>query len=356
MARKRMIDPSIWTDPEIIKMASSDVLFFIGLITYADDEGIFETDPGSLYFKMARTDISIQDIPGILERLGDACLIKLYGNRYGFLPKWFKHQNLKGRKAQYTKYIRPPKDILQQYPGYISEWEDTFKDKDAHGAYPWNTCFSPPEPTATTGESPVSHQCATSDSPVTPNTSEVNTSEVNRNIISMGGKTADGSDDPPPAPPRPPEAHTPPEDCEDPAPAKSEDPPSPPEPSHSEDPPAPPPSPKGKQKKSKKQKRQRFVKPNVEEVRDYARSIDFHTLDAQRFWDFYESKGWMVGKNRMKDWRAAVRTWASNQKQYPRGQPAFPSVGSRSTFRKPEGYEYSIDDIPSFTGTEGGST
>ena len=32
-------------------------------------------------------------------------------------------------------------------------------------------------------------------------------------------------------------------------------------------------------------------------------------MDADRFVDFYESKGWMVGKNKMKDWRAAVRTW-----------------------------------------------
>ena len=34
-----------------------------------------------------------------------------------------------------------------------------------------------------------------------------------------------------------------------------------------------------------------------------------YTVDAQRFIDFYEAKGWMIGKNKMKDWRAAVRTW-----------------------------------------------
>ena len=32
-------------------------------------------------------------------------------------------------------------------------------------------------------------------------------------------------------------------------------------------------------------------------------------VDPQRFIDFYETKGWMVGKNKMKDWKAAVRTW-----------------------------------------------
>ena len=37
--------------------------------------------------------------------------------------------------------------------------------------------------------------------------------------------------------------------------------------------------------------------------------IDVNNIDAENFLDFYESKGWMVGKNKMKDWKAAVRTW-----------------------------------------------
>ena len=36
-------------------------------------------------------------------------------------------------------------------------------------------------------------------------------------------------------------------------------------------------------------------------------------MDASRFIDFYESKGWMIGKNKMKDWRAAVRTWEKGE-------------------------------------------
>lgn len=48
--------------------------------------------------------------------------------------------------------------------------------------------------------------------------------------------------------------------------------------------------------------------PTVDEVRDYCRERG-NTVDAERFVDFYAAKGWMVGKNRMKDWKAAVRTW-----------------------------------------------
>ena len=50
------------------------------------------------------------------------------------------------------------------------------------------------------------------------------------------------------------------------------------------------------------------VAPSLQEVKNYI-SEKGYTVDAQRFIDFYEAKGWMIGKNKMKDWRAAVRTW-----------------------------------------------
>lgn len=55
-------------------------------------------------------------------------------------------------------------------------------------------------------------------------------------------------------------------------------------------------------------KERRFVKPTVEEVTNYCKEQQFE-LDARYFIDYYESKGWYVGKNKMKDWKAAVRTW-----------------------------------------------
>ena len=56
----------------------------------------------------------------------------------------------------------------------------------------------------------------------------------------------------------------------------------------------------------------RFVAPSLQEVSDYI-SEKSYTVDARQFVDFYESKGWMVGSNKMKDWRAAVRTWTRRQ-------------------------------------------
>ena len=63
-------------------------------------------------------------------------------------------------------------------------------------------------------------------------------------------------------------------------------------------------------------KRTAFVAPSLQEVKDYI-SEKGYTVDAQRFIDFYEAKGWMIGKNKMKDWRAAVRTWARRPDETP---------------------------------------
>ena len=46
----------------------------------------------------------------------------------------------------------------------------------------------------------------------------------------------------------------------------------------------------------------------MDEVRDYCKERN-NGIDPQAWMDFYSSKGWMIGKNKMKDWKAAVRTW-----------------------------------------------
>ena len=57
-----------------------------------------------------------------------------------------------------------------------------------------------------------------------------------------------------------------------------------------------------------------FVAPKIDEVRAYIAQQNY-TFDAESFYDFYQSKGWMVGKNKMKDWKAAVRNWQRMEKQ-----------------------------------------
>ncbi|MBR3973249.1 MAG: hypothetical protein IKJ99_04800 [Oscillospiraceae bacterium] len=63
--------------------------------------------------------------------------------------------------------------------------------------------------------------------------------------------------------------------------------------------------------------RPRFTPPTVEQVKAYCTEKGY-TVDADRFVDYYTSNGWRVGKNPMKDWKAAVRTW--NRKEQPNGK------------------------------------
>ena len=61
------------------------------------------------------------------------------------------------------------------------------------------------------------------------------------------------------------------------------------------------------------QPRHRFSPPSVEEVKQYCREQGY-TVNAEHFVDHYESNGWMVGKNKMKNWKAALRNW--NRKEH----------------------------------------
>lgn len=54
-----------------------------------------------------------------------------------------------------------------------------------------------------------------------------------------------------------------------------------------------------------------FQKPTVEEIQEYCSERE-NDVDPEAFFDFYESKGWKVGRNPMKDWKAAVRNWERN--------------------------------------------
>ena len=63
-------------------------------------------------------------------------------------------------------------------------------------------------------------------------------------------------------------------------------------------------------------KRKTFTKPTIDEIQDYCIERN-NNVDAQHFYDYYESNGWKVGKNSMKDWKAAVRTWERSEYRKP---------------------------------------
>ena len=64
-------------------------------------------------------------------------------------------------------------------------------------------------------------------------------------------------------------------------------------------------------------KRYVFIKPAIEDIEDYINEKGYR-VDAHKFYDYYESNGWKVGKNPMKDWKAAIRNWARNDYDKPK--------------------------------------
>lgn len=62
------------------------------------------------------------------------------------------------------------------------------------------------------------------------------------------------------------------------------------------------------------EKRKRFSPPTVKEVAAYCDERG-NNIDPQHFVDYYSARGWMIGKNHMKDWKAAVRTWEKSDKK-----------------------------------------
>ena len=77
---------------------------------------------------------------------------------------------------------------------------------------------------------------------------------------------------------------------------------------------------KEQEKKKKSKATNRFTPPTLAEVQAYCKERG-NNVDAERFIDYYTSNGWMVGKNKMKNWQAAVRTWEQKSSNKPATTP-----------------------------------
>lgn len=69
------------------------------------------------------------------------------------------------------------------------------------------------------------------------------------------------------------------------------------------------------EEEEQEEKRRVFVKPTTKEVEEYMKEIEYNG-DAEYFINYYQSKGWVVGKSKMKDWKSAVQTWKRNDKTF----------------------------------------
>ena len=83
-------------------------------------------------------------------------------------------------------------------------------------------------------------------------------------------------------------------------------------------------------------KKSTFVPPSVEEVKEYCLSVGSQ-VDAEMFVAFYESKGWLVGKNKMKSWKSAIVTWEKRNNQKPKSD--------NNKFNSFQQRDYSFDEL-----------
>ena len=67
--------------------------------------------------------------------------------------------------------------------------------------------------------------------------------------------------------------------------------------------------------RTRKKTAKRFQKPTLDELIAYKQKANLALVDCEAFYDFYESKGWVVGKNPMKDWQAAMRNWERTERE-----------------------------------------
>ena len=66
-------------------------------------------------------------------------------------------------------------------------------------------------------------------------------------------------------------------------------------------------------KRESKERKLRFSPPSLADVRQYAQEKGYAGFNAEGFWNFYESKNWMVGKNKMANWKSAVSGWYARE-------------------------------------------
>ena len=92
-------------------------------------------------------------------------------------------------------------------------------------------------------------------------------------------------------------------------------------------------------KESVKKKAGAFSPPTKQEVEEYIKEKGYKNVDIERFIDYYESNGWMVGRNKMKDWRATVRNWARQ------GRATNPNNTKGNKFANFNQREYDYDEL-----------
>lgn len=282
MARSRNIKPGFFQNEILADMPGETRLIFAGLWTIADREGRLEDRPRRI--KAALMPYDDVDVDAALETLAapeDPFLIRyeVDGVKYIQITKWHDHQK--------PHHMEAP-SIIPPIPGEANKFNHSPVTKAQRerilerDGYKCVHCGSD-EKLHIDHKVPVSKGGTSDDSNLQVLCEKCNCSKNNRDEPSSNRPRVED------------------ESCTTSAPVKGI-------------------RNQGSVKAKGNQEGSRFVPPTVDEIAAYAAEKNYQRVDADRFWNFYQSKGWKVGKSPMKDWKAAVCNWEYNSDL--RGSPS----------------------------------
>lgn len=256
MARGRMLDREFYHNIQLSELDVQVRYLYIGTIVFADDDGRLRAHPKYLKALIYPLDevIRTDTVKSWRDQLAACGLIQVYAagdQEYLVHPNWSKWQTI--RKDRYTPSDCPSPSPKCNHPDKLTQTSNSTDDVAQN------------DNQAVTSAQPSGNQRLPQ-----PNLTKPNLTKDNNNDNGRGDKDNDIT------------PYYPPVQAENDASALA----------------------KSKAGTTKN----KFVKPTSEEITQYAKLIDFE-LDGNQFWNYYESKNWHVGKNRMTNWQAAVRTW-----------------------------------------------
>jgi len=181
VARKRMLTPTIWTNPKFLKLTHFERLLFIGLISFADDEGWHTKDELAIKAEIFPVDnVTTDEIINGLFRLAEVGLIKTYEAAVE-LPGWHEHQSIKKPQPSRLK-LSESIPVPHQFPTSSPPVPPNRIEENRKEERECVRAREDPQPSRLKlSESiPVPHQFPTSSPPVPPNRIEGNGKEGKR--------------------------------------------------------------------------------------------------------------------------------------------------------------------------------
>jgi len=287
MARSRNIKPGFFQNEVLADMPALARLLFAGLWTIADREGRLEDRPRRIKASiMPYDDVDVSAVLDMLAAPQDPFVVRyeVDGVEYIQITKWHDHQK--------PHHMEAP-SVIPPIPGELNKFNhspvtkvqrERILERDGHKCV---HCGSAEKPHID-HKVPVSKGGTSDDSNLQVLCEKCNCSKNNRDEPSSNRPRVED------------------ESCTARAPVKG---------IRNQE------SVRGNQESEGRSTR--FVPPTVDEVAAYCVERG-NGVDASKFVDFYSSKGWKVGKSPMKDWRASVRTWETNDQS--RGSPTTPKA------------------------------